>query len=343
MGATLKDVAKAAGVAMSTVSYAINGTGHRKVSEDVKKHILETAKKLGYTPNLAGRILNGGRSGLIGIVIPMSVPWVYGDVHTRIYNRLCKAGYHCAFGVALDPKERLSVLADMESRHAEGVIFFNNLCKSDMRDLYKAATVPIVTFDGIYGELNVDLELGTRLAVRHIIEHGHRKIGYFTLLYGKNTPKEKGFMKELEANGIKYDRTLVVESYENPNWMTEMLSMIRSQKVTAVFCNNDNIAGKLMTLLSSEGIRIPEDLTVIGFDGDAFGSFLKVPLTTIVQPVNSIVERLSDIMVEKIAKNELSARKSEVLNPYLHIRSSCGCQYSLPKTDMNGFGFSVES
>ena len=323
MGVTLKDVAKAAGVAVSTASYVINGTGLNKVGKETQQRILSEAAKLGYTPNIAGRVLNGGRSGTVGIIMQMSFPWVYNDVPRLICMLLRKAGYQVTFGVADTQAERLAVLRDMSGRSVEGVILFN--CSGEMDEWYGKLPMPMVIFDGMEGEIRMALEEGSRIAARHLLEHGHRHVGCFTSLKATNIAKIAGYRRELGGAGIAWREAWEVEAFGDHGWAAKTLGAIREEGLTAFVCNNDNYAAKLMRVLLDAGIRVPEDVALIGFDGDSFGPCLAVPLTTVVQPVNLLARRMAALMLEKIGKQDFLKRPPETLEPYLHIERSCGC------------------
>ncbi|OQA86994.1 MAG: HTH-type transcriptional repressor PurR [Lentisphaerae bacterium ADurb.Bin242] len=345
--ATLKDVSKKAGVGLSTVSYVINKTGLHKVSPATQERIHRAARELGYTPNVAGRILNGGRSGMIGVIMPMRMPLIYSNVPADICALLRSKNYQVAVGVASSFPECLNVMNDMASRKVEGMIFFN--CEEKLDDYYHKTQIPILHFDGMTGEIRMALEEGQLLAMRHLIEvHGHRKIGCFSSLRRFNLAKVAGYRKALKEAGLKHSEDWEIDAFENPDWIRETLAKIRRHQLTAMICNNDDYATKLICILMQNGIRVPDDCAVIGYDGDCYGPYLSVPLTTVVQPVSLLVQRMADAILKKIQDHILVKMEPEVLSPYLHIERSCGCQahseiqlqtfssYSLDITDKKG-------
>ncbi len=342
MSAILKDVAEKAGVAVSTVSYVINKTGLHKVSQETQERIRRAARELGYTPNMAGRILNGGRSGMIGVIMPMQMPLIYSEVPADICAMLRSKGYQATVGVATTSTERREVINDMISRKVEGMIFFN--CEKEIDDYYGEYQIPILHFDGMDGEIRMALEEGQNLAMRHLIEcHGHRRIGCFSSLRRFNQSKIAGYRKAFREAGLKHSEAWEIDAFDNPCWISETLEKIRKHRLTAMICNNDNYATSLIGMLMQNGIRVPDDCAVIGYDGDCYGPYLAVPLTTVVQPVSLLVERMTQLMLRKIREHILAKLEPEELRPYLHIERSCGCRNSTEPQLQTFCGYSIDT
>lgn len=338
MSVTLKDVAARAGVAVSTASYVINGTGLHKVGKAAQERILRASRELGYTPNVAGRILNGGRSGMIGIVIPMRMPLVYSEVPSDICAALRAKGYQVAFGVASTAEERLAVMDDLAVRKVEGMLFFN--CEKELDSCYSRYPIPLLHFDGMDGEIRMGLESGQLLAMRHLIQvHGHRRIGCFSSLRSYNVAKVAGYRKAFQEAGLKHSMEWEIDAFQNPRWMEETLEMIRKHRLTAMVCNNDDYAANLIGMLMRNGIRVPDDCAVIGYDGDCYAPYLAVPLTTVVQPVSLLAQRMAERILEKIRGRILVKLEPEELQPYLSVGRSCGCEPcgELPLQNFSGY------
>ena len=342
MAATLKDVAKKAGVAISTVSYVLNGTGLHKVGEETQKRIFKAAAELEYTPNLAGRILNGGRSNIIGITIPLRMPLVYNEVPFRIVDQLRKKGYQSAISVASTPEGLAEAKNDLLARHVEGMLFFN--CQTMLKPWYSSCSVPILHFDGLNGEIRIDLAGGEYCAVRHLMEcHGHRRIGFFSIV-PQSLPGDKydGYRRALEESGVRDYQDWIIATDGNRHWEKELLDKIRKYRLTAFACNNDNYASILIATLIAHKIRIPEDIAVVGYDGDCYIPHLAVPLTTMIQPISEVIFRMTGQIIEKVSRQIRSELEPMTLKPYLHIGRSCGCSGTMKKNPDLFNGYSLD-
>ena len=329
MQVRLKDIAKIVGVDPSVVSVVLNNReGHIGVSEQRRKQILSTARKLGYTPNTAARQLKGEASKIIGLIMPNWTHETPGDLRRYISEQLYANGYQTFLATVLDDESNLErVEKDLLSRNVDGIVFANAHIPHPQEN-YR---VPIVVgYDNEpLGDLGFDLAYGARLATEHLISHGHRKIAYLT---NRDKPmKRSGWEQALREAGIRRKPEWMLELSLNRDFRRELDRLIKQEKITAIVCANDFFAGRLILYLSRHGYRVPEDIAITGYDGTGFSQCLNPPLTTVVLPVRELAEECVALMLDRLAgKRTEQHRKPRMIKPRLHFGASCGCQANLP-------------
>ncbi|WP_176013127.1 LacI family DNA-binding transcriptional regulator [Victivallis sp. Marseille-Q1083] len=320
MAVTLKDVARHANVGVSAASYVLSGSGLNKVSEATRARIFAAATKLGYRVNHAGRMLHGGRSRTIGVVeCVRSVP-LFAELMQLVCNELAMLGYRTFYQVTDAWKEEL--LGEFVSRGVDGIIIadYGFDLKLPMAD----AGTPMVVFSGGAADIRIDLEYGAWLAVRHLIEHGHTRIGYLYPDTGRSDAKLAGWRRALAEAGIDARDEWLIKVFPTPRWREAIDRAVDREKVTAIGASCDDYAVKLMKYLTSRGLRVPEDIAVFGYDGMRYVEDLAVPLSTVVQPVERVAFSMCHMMMKKLDRE--TPVVPEVLLPALHLGRSCGCR-----------------
>ncbi len=288
---TLNDVAKHANVSPSTVSRILNGTA--SVSPDKRKSVEEAISLLGYRPNLMAQALAKGRSMTIGVVTQAISSPFYGETFVGIEQGLASSGYHPMFisghWRAEEEREAVDILT---SRRADALIILGGNLEDDYL-LKMAESLPIVTVgrtvQGLeHQSINISQEDGAMLGMRHLLDLGHRRIAHISGPPSHRDAIERftGYKNALAEYGIAYDPELVLEgNYQERAGLlaTEQL-LSRRTDVTAIFAANDQTAMGARLAMFRRGIRVPDDMSLIGFD-DLFASgYTTPPLTTVRQP-----------------------------------------------------------
>jgi len=292
---TLIDVARLAGVSPSTVSRILNGTA--KVSEDKREAVMAAIAKMNFAPNPMAQSLKRGRSMTIGIVVQdISAPF-FDEILHGIDEALKGTGYASVIVSghwnAAEEADKIRLLL---ARKVDGMILLSGRI-SDEAVLQFAEHRPIVsTGRAIQTQralgFKLDNEYGAWLAVRHLIELGHRRIAYITGPANNCDAIERlaGYKRALAEAGISYDAKIVVEGdFHESSGMRAINHLLESQQqFSAIFAANDLSAYGARLSLYRKGIRVPDDVSLVGFDDLPGSSYTTPPLTTVRQPLYDI-------------------------------------------------------
>ncbi len=323
MGVKSADIAKLAGVSRSAVSAVLNGH-YNKVSLANREKILSIARDLQYRPNPAALVLAKKTTRRIGLITSPFLSAIYSDLVSKISFQLHDLGYTCSVVLPTDSAHELEIIRHFEAFGTDGIIgaYFLN----DLRNLN--CTIPVLSMSPYpkQYELRVDLKLASKLALEHLRGHGHRKIGLLCPRTEVVPLQLEGYLEALDTAPA-----YCLEATRNPDFEKNLDKLLNREKVTAFLATNDLLAARFQHFLNARGIRIPEDVALVGFDGTAFTETLSCPLTTVVFPSAALAKRSVEMLMEKIEHNERSFRKKpEYIPPRLHLGASCGCRNDTP-------------
>lgn len=331
---TILDVARRAGVSKSTVSNVIRGAG--KTSASTRERVLGAIADVGYRPNAIARSLVRRRTTTVGILVGDLANPFYSELAKLVEQRLTAAGYATMIcntdGHATS--ERLRIESLLEHR-ATGIVMLQFSGEWPLADELRAQGIPLVVVS-CWEEggdcVAVDDVAGVRLAVDHLLELGHRRIAYLSSgLVEPKTDRARldGYRRALRAAGVPYERDLVVR-WEEPAYLSsdreivlEVERLLTSPtRPTAFVVSNDLVAIDLVETLEQLGLRVPRDVSVVGFDDIALAGLARVSLTTVAQPRDELAELGSAIMLKRIEDGELGPLRQVRLEPTLVVRSS---------------------
>lgn len=324
---TIGIVAREAGVSPSTVSRILNGTA--VVSEAKKKAVEDAVAKLGFVPNPMARGLAGGRSFSIGVITQSIDSPFYGAALRGIEDQLDPAGYRPLF---VSGHWRADVEARcidiLLSRRVDGIIVLTGRL-SDQAVKACAQSVPLVvtgrtlTTNNLCA-LNFDNFTGGQMATQHLIDLRHRRIAFIAgdPKHPDATQRLLGYRAALKDAGIAFDPKLVVQGdYNESSGLLAVTQLLSAQQpFTAIFAANDQMAIGAAHGLHRHGLRIPEDISLIGFDDLPTSLYALPPLTTIHQPAYEMGQLAATAMMQLLA-GEPSAL--QVPGPRLIVRESC--------------------
>jgi len=293
--ATIKDVAKLAGVGLGTASRVVSGKG--SVSPATLAKVKKAIDELGFRPSHAARALLSGSSRMIGVYIPVLSGTFYTPILQIIDTELRAAGLHMvlAFGVGLGDERRQAIegIEFLVERGCDGLIVMTSaLQEEDIAALgLKAGQLVALnhSFDSIAEQcFTVDHVLGGRLAARALLDHKHRRIA---LIEGPrrladSAARIEGFDAELRENGIDPDQIWRIESDFSPagGWAAARELLESDYQCTALFCANDEMAVGALSYFQEAGLRVPHDLSVIGYDDTPSAAFSAPRLTSVHMP-----------------------------------------------------------
>jgi LacI family transcriptional regulator len=285
---TIGMVADAAGVSPSTVSRVLNGTA--VVSDDKKQAIDAAISKLGFVPNPIARGLAGGRTFSIGVVTQALESPFYGAAMRGIEDELLPAGYSALFVSghwnAVAEARCIDVL---RSRRVDGIIVVtgrlsDQALRTCAKNLPVVATGRTLKAPGLFA-MNYDNFEGGRLATDHLLKLGHRRIAFIAGAPGHpdSEDRHRGYASALEAAGVVYDPTLVEPGlYHEASGLQAVERLLNGKRrFTAIFAANDQMAAGAMLGLHRHSLKVPGDVSLVGFDDVPSSAFMLPPLTTV--------------------------------------------------------------
>jgi len=323
---TLEMVAKEAGVSPSTVSRILNGTA--RVREAKVRAVEAAIAKLQFMPNPVARSLAGGKSMSVGVVVQAIDSPFYGEALAAIEKGLLRSSYSALFvsGHWREPDERRCI-DHLMSRRVEGIILMNS-CLAAPELVHLSRNMPLVlTGREVAGDricsLDADSTPGARLATEYLIGQGHRRIAFITGPedHPDAVQRMNGYKASLAAHKIAFDRKLVVPGdYSDAGGHAAMNQLLDSgAKFTAVFAANDQTAYGAMLALYRRGLKVPQDVSLVGFDDTPTSSFTIPPLTTVHRSIKAIGGGAAEAMIDLI---EGRVPVAKVPSPTLAIRES---------------------
>lgn len=319
---TIRDVAEHAGVSIASVSYVLNGKEH-KVSAETIELIHESIKALNYIPSMSARGLAKNQSQLIAVIIPQTEdrrqlvfdnPF-YSEMISNIEATVRKEGYH----VLLAGVEKEQSYLDISvSRSLDGAILIG-IYPEELYEECKQANIPIVLVDSyihdqFFTNVGIDDEFGGYLATKYLIEHGHKEIAIVTGSIKRDGVVEKrylGYRRALAEANIPFKKQYVFEdsvSFEHGHHVGSIIARDYLD-ITAVFATADIMAFGLIRSIMENGLLVPEDISVIGFDDISWASMFFPSLTTVRQNIAEKGRLSAQLLLEQIKGNKHERNK----------------------------------
>ncbi|MDQ4492112.1 LacI family DNA-binding transcriptional regulator [Sinomonas sp. ASV486] len=330
--ATRKDVARLAGVSTAVVSYVVNG-GPKRVSPATEAKVRDAIAALGYRPNAAARALKLGSSEMLGMIVPDTTNPFFVLLAHAVEVAAAERGYALliANSDASVTAERRHV-ESLASRRVDGVFLSSVLFEPDLRDL-EAADISVVLLNHStdspgFASVGVDLRGGARVAVEHLAGHGHRDIGLVmgTSTGGGQDAREVGWLEGIRAAGLVPGPIVRAPFRREDGYRVGLELAVSTDRPTALFASSDILAVGLLRAFHESGVRIPEDIAIVSFDGSPEAEFSWPGLTTLAQPI----EEMARAAVEALVGDGPASNR--IFPPTLVRRASCGCQASDPLT-----------
>lgn len=294
-GATLVEVAEAAGVSASTVSRILNGTA--RVSSDKRKAVEKAIADLNFTPNVLAQSLKRGQSMTIGVVTQALDSPFFNETLKGIEEGLAGSGYAALIVSGhWNPEEEAERVALLMARKVDGIIMVSGNIPDDQIVRFSEQVPIVATGHGCEAEnaraIRVDNVWGGYRATRHLIELGHRQIAHIAGMPNLQDANDRllGYKHALEDARIPFDEALVVQGdfRESGGMLCANQLLDRGVPFSAVFAANDQTAYGARLAFYRRGIRVPEDISLIGFDDLPGSLYTTPPLTTMRQPVYEI-------------------------------------------------------
>lgn len=337
---TIRDVARRAGVSLSTVSQVLNGR-EGYASAETRERVLAAARDLNYRPNALARGLVTSRTGTLGLVITDITRGFFTQVVGVVEQVVSAQGYSVLLACADGVQPETAALEMFLDKRVDGIVCMSNSAAVSTEHLLAVTRlgVPLVVINRpIQSEdLNLigwdDVEIGRR-ATEHLIGLGHRRIAHVSGLIAHPTPgvvsrrsaidRVAGFRAAMADAGLPVDESLIVNASFDYLSALEACSRLfdRDDLPTAVFAANDSMAIAVVNALHRRHLSVPEDISVVGANDDHFALHVEPPLTTVRPPIAEAGRRAAELILAAIGRATPMEPVREVLHSELVIRSS---------------------
>jgi LacI family transcriptional regulator len=328
---TIRDIARLAGVSKSTVSLVLNGSS--RVDPTTRDHVLDVIKQHGYVPNAAATSLAGGGSRFLGMIVP-SLSWTFvANFNHGVASIVEPSGYEIVLYTSLDEHDYSSVAGRIRGSQLHGGLIVVSSAQDlgPIEELHRDGT-PVVLVATLANAstmptLVVDNAAGARGAVEHLLDLGHRRIGQ--VAGPRQHPccrdRSAGYRSALRAAGLKPDPALTVRGgLDGTGVRPKVKDMLSTaHRPTAVFAHTDYAAFEVMAAAEDCGLRVPEDLSVVGFDDIESASHVRPALTTVRQPFHELGERAAQLLLTAVEGSaDVGEPIREEIQPELVVRDS---------------------
>lgn len=328
---TITDVAREARVSASTVSHVINET--RYVSDEVKQRVHAAMEALNYQPNVIARSLRTRETLTVGVVVSDVTNPFFTSIVRAIEDEVLKQGYSIILcDTDEKPEREQAYLRLLMGRRVDGLIVAPSSGNADLLRSAIESGLPVVLLDRSVPGLAADVvlsdnESGAFDAVSYLIGMGHRRIGIVAgrLEVSTGADRMAGYVRAIRTHGIPVDESLIeVAKFKRDIAYDKTMKMLnRAEPPTALFvCNNVMTAGT-MAALKAAGKKVPEDISVIGFDDSEWAALMDPPLTVVAQPIVELGTRAAQTLMRRISRGRVKTPRAVVLKPELILRDSC--------------------
>jgi len=339
---TLREIARAAGVSVSTVSRVVNGYEH--VSDEVRLRVERAIKELNYQPNqLARALVSGKNTRQIGLLVYDVANPYFAEIATAVENLAYQNGYSVILCNSSRGRNTAVYLKTLIRHQVDGVAITSGEIDTEgveclerllqraipvviSRERYWASNSAMDHLNGTIGIIELDYYTGSRIATEYLVSLGHERIAYLYSLPRSNfevDPRVFGFKEVLAKNGLQFNEDLVVcnlgfHQSSGARGMLELLS--RRQDFTAVIAYNDLLAISALAVLREEGIQVPEQVSMMGFDNIAASQYTYPPLTTVHVPKSEQGEFMARYLISQIREKHSPVQRR--LSAELVVRQS---------------------
>ena len=332
---TLEEIGRLAGVSRSTVSRVING--QPDVSAEAKKRVLAVIDDTGFQPNQAARSLVSVRTNVLGLVIPSAVHNLFADPYFgRLIQGITKAANTAGQTLSLflfeDESEETALYPRViASGLLDGLIVTatrvgDPLVVRLLRDRVPFVMVGRPDNDDIT-HVDVDNRGGARIGTEHLLQHGHQRIGMVAAPSNTTTGADRraGFLDAMVEAGIEVPPSLIVEGDYTSRGGYEAMNRLLDTRPDAVFCASDTMALGVLRALADAGLRCPDDMALVSFDGLIEADESGLPITTVQQPIRQTGEEAVSLLLDLVDDDGETQPVRRTLSTELVVRRSCGC------------------
>jgi LacI family transcriptional regulator len=332
MAPKIKDVAKKAGVSVTTVSRVLNG--EKYVKDDLKAKVKRAIDELGYAPSHIARSLVRKKTNLIGVIVPDLTSSFYSTILSSIEETASLNDYNLLVcNIIEDTDKELKYLNVFKEMRVDGIIIMHEKLSEDIRSFINKLDIPVIfssvrPLDHKFVSVIIDDYEAAYDATRYLIELGHERIAFIggdmrDITSGQN--RYVGY-----RNALKDQRVRIVNDYirfgdyktqSGYNLMKELLAC--EPRPTALFAVSDDMAVGAMNCIHDHQLKVPDDISIIGFDGSQLTELVRPRLSSMEQPIQDMGKITVDTLIELISDPTFSPREDLILGHKLVVRDSC--------------------
>lgn len=341
MSTTIKELARIAGVSHTLVSGVLSGNSNIRLSQATRNRILKLCCEYDCRPNRIAQKLRGKDMKTVFILTRVQLTPGHSLLIKEASYRLEQNGYQVFIAQTASAEQTVRQISEIINFGCDGILS----CYTHYVPLpqNKLPMVVVSDYSDIPHDIGVDRESGSYMLTQHLLEHGHRRIGLAGCGHWGVQEMLTGYRSALREYGIDEKTPWLVDFLYNENGTREILELVRRKKVTAFVCANDFIAGRLIKVFDSYGIKVPGHVALTGADAMSFADFTQVSLTTVMHQYKTIGKNAAELLLSRIAGKTESDVLPVWLKPVIHYGNSCGCkQASLSRMFGTGPAFSLE-
>ncbi|MBM2840927.1 MAG: lacI-type protein [Bacteroidetes bacterium] len=331
---TIKDVAREAGVSIATVSRVFNNIG--PVGADTRSRVRSVARQLKYIPNAVGRSLSMKRTDAIGLLLPDLFGEFFSEVLRGSDQRAQQSHYHLVVSSSHNNKEEIHAALTMMRGRVDGLVIMSPHIDAHTLNENLPASLPVVLLnsyidDDSFDSLNIDNFGGAFEMVQHLLQHGYRRIAIIKGIEQNLDAAERlrGYHAAIEKGGGERNSKLEVSgSFSEASGydaVKELLST--SPRPRAIFASNDSMAIGALSALRDEGVQVPGEIALAGFDDVPIASYLTPSLTSVHVGIHSFGIRAIETVLNAVREKNSHRKNQIVLKTTLSLRESCGCTH----------------
>ena len=320
---SIKDIANVLGVSPSTVSRALNNSS--RISDKTRIAVQQIAKKLEYQPNQLANALRSGKSYLVGVIIPRNNSAFFSSVVENIEKVLNKEGYNIIIALSYESYEKeCNNIDSLLFTQVDGIIasIANETIELDYYRKIKEKGIPLILFDRGGDDLEVDYVgiddyNSSHIIVDHLVERGCKKIAHISGFSHKRIYKHRlmGYRDALQKNNLQLNESLIIESNlrieDGRRVMKQLLEL--SERPDAVYAAGDFAALGALQVLLEHGVKVPQEIALVGFSNESFTSYVSPPISTINQHSEQIGKNAAEIFLERIKNPSKEGGVSKII------------------------------
>ncbi|MDD8017104.1 MAG: LacI family DNA-binding transcriptional regulator [Bacteroidota bacterium] len=330
MRITIKQVAEKSGVSIATVSRVFNNSN--LVDVETRDRVILVAEELRYSPNQLARSLSKNRTDTVGLLLPD----LYGEFFSEIIRGVDQIAQqfdnHLLVSSAHNKREEIRGALRVMSGRVDGLIVMSPNIDAETLHLNLPKNLPVVLLncyinDKSFDSINIDNFAGANLIVKHLIEHGHKKIA---MIKGNDTNYDaaqriEGYRAALMEFGLDYSSYAVLGDFtQHSGYEAAKNILAMKDRPTAIFASNDSMAIGALSALKEFGVEVPREMAIVGFDDIPVTQYLQPPLTTVCVDVSEYGALAIKKLYAAIQESSQHIRQHVVISPRLSIRDSCG-------------------